>query len=503
MDYSSCEEKSFTPGQIQKMYDFFMDNRSSIKICKSTQYKLGFDIKFDSSPSQNTLSYTTWGDSSRLTFSPIENSEKINFANKQVLGYKCVDRFSTYQVTLTDSGNDGIQAPGYFAFTADGKDLVRGNVPARSYLFSIDAQCPAKESRLRLELAFGDFPGDLEWKIFDVNDKSVIDHTATTGKGFSQYNPNFAGLTLIFEKCLAAGPYRFRIENTYGETDMAPGYYKLILNSQQIKFSNALSSNPDDTSFTVKAKIIACFSGDSLVQVLAKGRVRMKDLILGDKVHVGNNVFEPVYSFGHRNSDVKADYIRVRTERSTIVISEDHMIFSDLGNAIAARLLKVGDKLLHGSGDILTVQDIAVISAEGAYAPFTPSGKIVVNDVVASSFVAFGNGSTMKLAGFRFSFHWLAHTFETPHRFYCTYISNCKSEAYNDEGISYWVDIPHQIAVWIFSQKGTVHSFLTLLIVIYLLALFVFKLLTQNLFILILATIAFKKVLPVKRNRKV
>jgi hypothetical protein len=500
MDYSSCEVKSFTNGQIKKMYDFYMDNRSSIKICKSTQYKLGFDIKFDSNPSQNTLSYTTWGDNSAQTFAPIENSEKINFANKQVLGFKCVDRFSLYQISLTDSGNDGIQAPGYFAFTADGKDLVRGNVPSKSYLFSLDAQCAAKEARFRLELAFGDFPGDFEWKILDVNDKSIIDHTATTSKGASQYIPNFAGLTLVFEKCLAAGPYKFRILNTFGDTDMSPGYYKIFLDSQQITFSNALKSNPEDTTFNVKAKVVACFSGDSFVQVLTKGTIRMKDLMLGDKVHVGNDVFEPVYSFGHRISDLNVDFLRVRTERATIDISEDHMIFSDGGNAIAARLLKVGDKLLHANGEIITVQDIVMISAKGAYAPFTSSGKIVVNDIVASTFVAFGNGSNMHIAGLRFSFHWLAHTFETPHRMYCTLLSNCKSERYNANGISHWVDIPHQVALWMFSQTGTMQFTLKAIVVMYLLALSLFKILSQCVFVLLFFFVALVKIFDERKR---
>jgi hypothetical protein len=100
----------------------------------------------------------------------------------------------------------------------------------------------------------------------------------------------------------------------------------------------------------------------------------MKDLKIGDMVHVGNDVYEPIYSFGHRAPMTSAKFLQVSTDKSTIELSAVHMVFTASGMAVAAHLLKVGDELLDSNGKNVAIKSIKVVASRGAYAPFTPSG---------------------------------------------------------------------------------------------------------------------------------
>ena len=98
------------------------------------------------------------------------------------------------------------------------------------------------------------------------------------------------------------------------------------------------------------------------------------------------------------------------------------------------------------------------IVLQGAYAPFTPAGAVVVNGVRASSFIALQDSETLKIAGIDtgLTFQFLAHTFERPHRLWCRHLSNCEEVQYTTEGISLWVDVPHKVARWFLDQNSVV-----------------------------------------------
>ena len=142
-----------------------------------------------------------------------------------------------------------------------------------------------------------------------------------------------------------------------------------------------------------------------------RGKSLMKDLQLGDKILTLSNSFEPVYSFGHRHEFLEATYLKILP--SKLEVSRDHMVFVDGGRAVPASLLQVGDQLLNG--DLITA--IQQIVGTGVYAPFTPSGTLLVNGVSVSSYVAFQGSEHLMLGKTHlFSYQWLAHTFQVPHR---------------------------------------------------------------------------------------
>ena len=47
------------------------------------------------------------------------------------------------------------------------------------------------------------------------------------------------------------------------------------------------------------------------------------------------------------------------------------------------------------------------------------------------------------------SYQWLAHSFEFPHRMACYYFGRCPGERYTREGLSEWVAVPLEVAIWI------------------------------------------------------
>ena len=91
------------------------------------------------------------------------------------------------------------------------------------------------------------------------------------------------------------------------------------------------------------------------------------------------------------------------------------MIWSS-GSFVPAWHLKVGDALTDGpSGKTVAIVSIRSVRSKGAYAPFTPSGTIVVDGVLASSFVSLTADDGLEIAGgIELSTQWMSRMFELP-----------------------------------------------------------------------------------------
>jgi len=193
-----------------------------------------------------------------------------------------------------------------------------------------------------------------------------------------------------------------------------------------------------------------CFAGSSKVEVQTESgktqKVAMKNLSIGDKVNTGNGVFEPVYSFGHYSPSIKADMLQIKTDsKSTLRLSPNHILMTASNGAIPASQIKVGDQLLSSSGNVENVRKIDNVIAHGMYAPFTPSGKVVVDGILASSYIALEDSDGLELMGgvLKISHQWMAHAGSFPHRMMCYYVrvgngnnNYCANEKYSFEGIS-------------------------------------------------------------------
>jgi len=127
-----------------------------------------------------------------------------------------------------------------------------------------------------------------------------------------------------------------------------------------------------------------CFPGDATVDVYGRGATRMTSLSVGDRVLVENGEFEPVLSFLHKVPGVAKAMTMVHSQ-GTFQASENHIVFTSRGD-MPVSALRPGDELLVQSGPstILTIGQ--AITATGMYAPFTASGALVVDGVVASNY---------------------------------------------------------------------------------------------------------------------
>jgi len=235
----------------------------------------------------------------------------------------------------------------------------------------------------------------------------------------------------------------------------------------------------------------SCFSGSSLVTVQGKGIIPMKELRLGDLVLTNgddDDTYEPVYSFGHYEPKSAATTTLYQITTTTISsddvvleISPEHLMKNPSGQFRPAASFARGDLVMNEKGEAVEIRSMKRITKrDGLYAPFTPSGQLIVSGIQVSSFVAVlrdeeKDDTTFDFVSAVVSHQWLAHTFEFPHRLVCYYTTAwCPTETYNRAGLSPWVAQPLEFSQWLFSSSS-LRLFKSLLQCVILIILFFFN----------------------------
>jgi len=206
-----------------------------------------------------------------------------------------------------------------------------------------------------------------------------------------------------------------------------------------------------------------CFSGSAEVQAEGKGATRMDALKIGDSVMTGDGSYSKVYSFGHFAPNEKAEYLQIHADsmETPLEISVEHMLYAN-GKLAPAAQVKVGDMLVSGHGPPVEVKSIRKITSRGAYAPLTTTGDIVVNGVIASSYVClsstFEDRVPCELQG------WIQHAALTPYRIYCGLVG-CENETYDEatglsKAVRMWLSLLH----WLKCSTITLSAFLYLVV---------------------------------------
>jgi hypothetical protein len=213
--------------------------------------------------------------------------------------------------------------------------------------------------------------------------------------------------------------------------------------------------SPNNNNFNA-----GCFAGSNEVVVEDRGIVKVRNLSIGDRVQVGNGVFEPIYSFGHLHHTKLSSFFEVETHDAKIRLTSEHLLFTADRGAIPVAHLRVDD-VLELESKRGTVTAIRTVQEQGLYAPFTPSGKIIVNGFVASSYVAIDEDASehIEVLGIPMSYHTLCHALELPHRVACHYLGSCKSETYTtEEGLSTWISGFYEVARWFLALNWILRS---------------------------------------------
>lgn len=210
-----------------------------------------------------------------------------------------------------------------------------------------------------------------------------------------------------------------------------------------------------------------CFSAKNLVEVQGKGLVTMDQLRIGHYVRTSQNEYSLVYSFGHYDTTAQAPFLQIHAldMDRPLEVSREHMVYildDSTPMLVPAGHVNVGDELWTTDGKATKVVEIGRTRTVGVFAPYTVTGDISVNGVVASTYVAILNQQNMP-AGWPVQ-HFMQHSLNAPHRIWC-YMSldSCRQEAYS-AGISLWV-VPHRAMADCFARRHSVIQFAFLYLV--------------------------------------
>ena len=464
MDYSSCRSE-FTPGQIERMYAGFNEYRRRLEPCEDSRLRI--EVQYDGQPEDLTIGYRPLGKKAYTTRVQLQISSEethVQLANQLVFRELCVERNDLHELFVIDrTGLSDV------SFTMNGREVVRtsdfeSGGSLRIFVAGDSATCESPNVRFSLDLSFStQAPADVSWKICDSVDRVVVDSTATTARRSDTYSSTiFAGKTLYFDHCLSPGDYFFQImvSSSDSVSDRIDDV-RLALDDEVI-----YQGNKEDTiSFNVSPPP-GCFSGTSTVELLNRGRTEIASLQIGDMVHVGHDVYEPVYSFGHYGPSSKGHFVEIKTDTSTFQVTKEHLLFNALYETIPVSLVTEGTGLLNATGFMVAVKSVKEVSSKGVFAPFTPSGQIVVDGILASSFIALDESSSLRIMGLDISHHWLAHSFEFPHRLACHYLGTCHDEIYNEKGVLKWLATSHRLGVWALDCNFGVRSVILLLLML-------------------------------------
>ena len=223
-----------------------------------------------------------------------------------------------------------------------------------------------------------------------------------------------------------------------------------------------------------------CFSDRMTANVLGKGATRMDQLKAGDWVWTSQG-YSKIYSFGHYDPVRKAEFLQLQTSPSIdapLEISADHMLYvynqeDRTTRLLPARSVKLNDILVTEQGTSVEVWSVAKIQRRGIYAPFTVSGDIAVNGIVASNYIALPPAFQKRI-----SFdqqHWIQHGAYAPYRIYCLAVG-CDQEARDEvTGFSIgttmglpllrWLENHSQVILPVFLYVVAIPGYLALLLV--------------------------------------
>eukprot|EP00547_Thalassionema_nitzschioides_P011449 CAMPEP_0194260836 /NCGR_PEP_ID=MMETSP0158-20130606/45714_1 /TAXON_ID=33649 /ORGANISM="Thalassionema nitzschioides, Strain L26-B" /LENGTH=892 /DNA_ID=CAMNT_0039000939 /DNA_START=104 /DNA_END=2783 /DNA_ORIENTATION=+ len=224
----------------------------------------------------------------------------------------------------------------------------------------------------------------------------------------------------------------------------------------------------------------ACFAGHQPVNVLLlkeggdDGRTTttrtttkklMKDVQIGDIVQSSTSgKFSEVYSLGHVNHDVWTDYTQLHTtttkgrntnrnKKLVLELTPNHMVWVQNKNRmVPASLVQVGDQVLIENNNkndeiVVPVTKITTVVRQGAYAPLTKDGSIVVNGVYASCYPTLVQDQTT--LGGLVNMHTVSHFILTVRRYFFNNNNEEEEETYTEEGIAMWASQLLPMAVFL------------------------------------------------------
>ena len=243
-----------------------------------------------------------------------------------------------------------------------------------------------------------------------------------------------------------------------------PGIYARVSSAQDFIANGIcqLSSFPPDSCSNGGGpdgggSDINCFSDRMTVTTRDDGVKRMDQLEIGDMVLTKEGTYDKVYSFGHLDRDRKTEFLHILSDgvhHAPLEITADHLVLVDSLGFVPAGQVKPGDRLVSTSsttttsdtGTAVVVLSVHKVQRHGMYAPFTTSGTIVVNGLIASNYIALPPVFQSHIS-FGEQHAW-QHVAYTPYRVYCSWVVNCRDEKRHDatglsNAVTVWLPLLH------------------------------------------------------------
>jgi hypothetical protein len=175
----------------------------------------------------------------------------------------------------------------------------------------------------------------------------------------------------------------------------------------------------------------------------------MEDVQVGDLVLTSQGgSFEPLFAFGHLDKAATASFLKIGTSSgASMEITGEHLLYvMGKTNPVRADSVKLGDKLQVAAvedPEDSTVTKINRLNKKGLYAPLTPSGKIVVDGFMASSYVALKNSDdeyfSMLHGALKIAHQDFVHLYLAPFRVVCMGISDKPCQIDSDKGMPNYI----------------------------------------------------------------
>lgn len=161
--------------------------------------------------------------------------------------------------------------------------------------------------------------------------------------------------------------------------------------SSCFKFAEGATSWLPDT-LRPSLTCLQCFPADALVYTQDRGPIQMQYVRIGDRLLTysdsGQAMYDDVYMIGHKDTESFALFVSITTnDNQTIRLTSDHYIFvvrDHKMNEIPSRDVEVGDGLVVDQAKVVSVMAISQVRSRGLFNPYTRTGRIVVDGILAS-----------------------------------------------------------------------------------------------------------------------
>ncbi|KAI0557636.1 hypothetical protein FGB62_281g017 [Gracilaria domingensis] len=160
--------------------------------------------------------------------------------------------------------------------------------------------------------------------------------------------------------------------------------YKFSDEDEEYDSTQLESSSENELEASTRKR--ECFPASAWVQKRNGEALKMRDVSVGDDIHVGNNLFSPVFMFTHQLPYVISRFVRFQLDSGDhLAVTPNHYVYAD-GQLITAQSVRLGQRMILGNGSTTVVLSIDWIRDVGLFNPQTSHGDIVVNNVLVSTY---------------------------------------------------------------------------------------------------------------------